>query len=185
MTNYKLVSFNLCPFVQRSVITLQEKNCPYDIEYIDLADRPDWFVRLSPFGKVPILLVDDQVLFESAVINEFIDETAHGPRLHPQDPLKRAQNRSWIEFGSALLVDSHRMMMAKDKETAQEGLQAIKQKLARVEKEIKGPFFNGDSFSLVDSSWAPALQRLSWCGQLHAPLQPFEKVPKVKAWTDA
>ena len=185
MANYKLVSFNLCPFVQRSVITLREKNCPYDIEYIDLADKPQWFVRLSPFGKVPILLVDGQVLFESAVINEFIDETAPGRRLHPQDAFARAQNRAWIEFGSALLMANHRTMMATNEKAMQEALQAVKQKLARVEKELKGPFFNGDNFSLVDSSWAPALQRLSWCEQLYPPLQPFDQSPKVKAWPNA
>ena len=53
--NYRLVSFNLCPFVQRSVITLNEKNAKYEIEYIDRANKPDWFLKISPLGLVPVL----------------------------------------------------------------------------------------------------------------------------------
>ncbi len=70
----ELISFNLCPFVQRSVITLNKKGIDYKITYIDLADKPDWFLALSPLGKVPVLKHGDEVLFESAVINEYLDE---------------------------------------------------------------------------------------------------------------
>ena len=89
MPHYKLISFKLCPFVQRSIITLLEKGVGYEIEHIDLSNKPQWFLDISPFGKVPVLVVDDDVvLFESAVINEFLDETAPGRRLHPDDPLR-------------------------------------------------------------------------------------------------
>ncbi len=59
MADYKLVSFDVCPFVQRSIITLEEKKVPYDIEYIELGDPPGWFQEASPLGKVPILFVGD------------------------------------------------------------------------------------------------------------------------------
>ena len=79
MPNFRLISFALCPYVQRCVMTLREKEVAYDIDYIDLSDRPDWFVELSPLGKVPVLEVtrDDGskvVLFESVVINEYLDD---------------------------------------------------------------------------------------------------------------
>ena len=68
---YQLISFVLCPYVQRSVITLKEKQVPFTITYIDLQNPPDWFLAISPMGKVPVLrMAQDQVLFESAVINE-------------------------------------------------------------------------------------------------------------------
>ena len=70
----ELISFKLCPFVQRSVIVLLEKEAPFDITYIDLSNPPDWFKAISPMGKVPVLKVDDTVLFESAVIMEYLDE---------------------------------------------------------------------------------------------------------------
>ncbi|MGD8908674.1 MAG: glutathione S-transferase N-terminal domain-containing protein [Chromatiales bacterium] len=70
----KLVSFKLCPFVQRAVITLEEKGVVYDLEYIELDDPPAWFKARSPFGKVPLLLIGEEVLFESAVILDYLDE---------------------------------------------------------------------------------------------------------------
>ena len=86
MPDYKLVSFDVCPFVQRSMITLEERGVPYEIEYIELADPPEWFTKLSPLNKVPILITNGEVIFESAVINEFIDETAPGKRMLPDAP---------------------------------------------------------------------------------------------------
>ena len=93
----KLVSFKACPFVQRVAITLQYKGIDYDIEYIDLGSPPEWFLAISPLKKVPLLIVDGTVIFESVVINEYIDEV-YPPKLHPEDSLMKAINRSWIEF---------------------------------------------------------------------------------------
>ena len=87
----ELISFKLCPFVQRSVITLLYRDVPHRTTYIDLDEPPVWFAKISPFGKVPVLRVDgDSVLFESAVINEFIDEASPGS-MQPEDPLRRTQ----------------------------------------------------------------------------------------------
>ncbi len=89
---YKLVSFDVCPYVQRSVITLQEKGVPYEIEYIDLNNKPEWFMQLSPLGKVPILIVEDTVIFESSTINEYLDEIAPGRKLQPSEPLLQRES---------------------------------------------------------------------------------------------
>ena len=97
-----LVSHALCPYVQRAAIVLAEKGVPFERHDIDLADKPDWFNKISPLGKTPVLLVGDEAIFESAVICEYLEETAL-PHLHPTNALQRAQHRSWIEFGSALL----------------------------------------------------------------------------------
>ena len=105
----RLISFKTCPFVQRAVITL-------DITYVDLADPPDWFVQLSPLQKVPVLEVDGEVLFESAVINEYLDDITGG-ELQPREPLQRARNRAWIEFASDMLGNLYMMKMSKDAES--------------------------------------------------------------------
>ena len=97
-----LVSHKLCPYVQRAAIVLAEKGMAFERIDIDLARKPDWFAEVSPLGKTPVLLVDGEPIFESAVICEYLDETA-SPRLHPQDALERARHRGWMEFGSALL----------------------------------------------------------------------------------
>src|SRR5665647_61511 len=96
----KLISHKLCPYVQRAVIALTEKGVPFERVDIDLADKPDWFLGISPLGKTPVLLVGEVPIFESAVILEYLEETQPGP-LHPADPLRRAEHRGWIEFGSA------------------------------------------------------------------------------------
>src|SRR5881394_2023473 len=89
-----LVSFDLCPYVQRAAIVLAEKGLPFERIDVDLANKPAWFKAISPLGKVPLLKVGDEVLFESAVIVEYLEETLD-PALHPADPLGRARHRGW------------------------------------------------------------------------------------------
>src|SRR5437588_10076308 len=101
-TPLKLISHKLCPYVQRAVIALSEKGVAFTRIDIDLANKPDWFLRISPLGKTPVLLVDETAIFESAVIVEYLEETQPNP-LHPRDPLQRAEHRGWIEFGSTVL----------------------------------------------------------------------------------
>src|SRR5882724_6238219 len=93
----KLISHKLCPYVQRAVIALTEKGVAFERIDIDLANKPDWFLKVSPLGKTPVLGVGDTAIFESAVILEYLEETQQTP-LHPADPLDRAEHRAWIEF---------------------------------------------------------------------------------------
>ena len=182
---YQLISFVLCPFVQRSVITLKEKRVPFEITYIDLQNPPEWFPAISPMGKVPVLRVDqDRVLFESAVINEYLDET-NPPPLHPQDPWRRAHNRAWIEFGSNLIGRQYRMLMAPDEDGFIQERDGLLADLRYVEQQLgEGPFFNGAAFSLTDTAYAPLLMRLDLIERRH-PQGLFAQTPKVGAWRDA
>ena len=96
---FRLISFKLCPFVQRSAITLLYRKIPYEITYINLDEPPEWFKEISPLGKVPILSVDDTPLFESAVINEYINDLTGGDLL-PNDILQKALCRGYIELAT-------------------------------------------------------------------------------------
>jgi glutathione S-transferase len=180
MTKPELISFKLCPYVQRSVITLKEKGIDFDITYIDLKNPPAWFTEISPLGKVPCLKVGQDTLFESAVINEYLDEI-NPPSLHPLDPLKKAHNRAWIEFGSTMLVNQYMVSMSDNKSVVEENIQEIKDKLTRLEDQVSEPFFNGESFSLIDTSFAPLFMRLNllenWGGVMF-----YENCPKVEQW---
>src|SRR3954471_2724596 len=100
---FKLVSFPICPYVQRAVITLKFKKVPFEIEYIDLKNKPEWFLKLSPLGKVPILIIDNgkEVIFESTVINELLDEVTP-PATLSKDPVIKAKERAWIIFADTL-----------------------------------------------------------------------------------
>lgn len=180
----ELISFKLCPFVQRAAIVLLEKGCDFDVTYIDLADKPDWFLEISPMGKVPVLRVDDEVLFESAVIAEYLDET-FPPRLHPEDPLQRARNRAWIEFSSEMLMDHFRMLKAADREDFDSRRMRLTEKLDTLERNLgTGPFFNGDNFSLADAAFAPGFMRLAETQRLH-PLALLNEFPAIGRWSEA
>lgn len=178
-----LISFKTCPFVQRAVITLKHKNIDFDITYIDLADPPDWFLELSPLGKVPVLKVDDEVLFESAVINEYLDEITGGD-LQPRDPLARAKNRAWIEFASNMIGNLYMMKMSKDEENYNKYRAALVGQLHRVEKRLgDGPWFNGEDFSLADTAFAPLFRQNSVANNQLSVIDPAT-MPRVNAWAE-
>ena len=178
----KLISFKICPFVQRAVITLLHKKMPFEIDYIDLGSPPQWFESMSPFGKVPLLQVDDKhTIFESAIIDEFLDEICPG-NLLPKDPVQRALDRSWIDFGSSLILDFSAMIHSGDAES-------YDKKRAQVHKEFDwlenmlgdGPFFNGGEFSLVDIAYAPLFMRTNILN-LADDLYPEDKYPRISQW---
>ncbi|MDO8980739.1 MAG: glutathione S-transferase family protein [Afipia sp.] len=154
----KLISHKLCPYVQRAVISLTEKGVPFERIDIDLDNKPDWFLKISPLGKVPVLQVGDKVVFESAVILEYLEETQPKP-LHPKDPLTRAEHRAWIEFGSAVLADIWGLETAIDEATFNVKVKQAADKFARLESRlVAGPWFDGDQFSLVDAVFAPVFR---------------------------
>jgi glutathione S-transferase len=153
----KLVSHKLCPYVQRAVIALTEKGVPFERIDIDLANKPDWFLKISPLGKTPVLLVGDHAIFESAVILEYLEETEARP-LHPADPLRRAEHRAFIEFGSAVLNDIAGLYSAPNEATFKTKTTQLEGRFARLESRLIGPWFDGESFSLVDAVFGPVFR---------------------------
>lgn len=153
-----LISHLLCPYVQRAAISLTEKGVAFERTNIDLANKPDWFLAISPLGKTPVLLVDDVPIFESAVILEYLEETQPGP-LHPQDPLERARHRAWIEFGSAILNDIAGLYSAADDQALHAKVAALRAKFTRLNGELsEGPYFAGYRFTLVDVVFGPVFR---------------------------
>ncbi|MBP0580785.1 glutathione S-transferase family protein [Labrys sp. LIt4] len=185
-----LVSYHLCPYVQRAAIALMEKGAPFERRFIDLAAKPGWFTALSPLGKVPLLLVEQAgqqqaVLFESSVICEFVEETVQGPELHPADPLVRARHRAWMEFGSAILADLWRLETAPDAAGFEQARAKMADKFARVEEVLgTGPYFAGEAFSLVDAVYAPIFRYFDLFDTL-ADTGLFAGLPRVQAWRQA
>lgn len=183
----KLISFDLCPFVQRSVITLLEKGMVFELTYLtldELKNPPAWFNEISPFGKVPVLRVDNTTLFESAVIMEYLDEISP-PSLHPADPLDKALNRAWMSFGEELLFSQYRYATAPDEAVFTENQQQVEDGLQRLEGVVAGePFFNGANFCLIDAAYASFFMRLDILEeQCHSGF--YEDKPKISAWASA
>ncbi len=180
----RLISFKLCPYVQKAVLTLLHKGIDFDIEYIDLMNPPEWFKEISPLGKVPVVQVGDQIIFESSVIIEYLDE-AYGEPLHPSDLVLKAQNRSWMEFGNECLMNAFNLIMTPDEDGFNEQVEAMLGKLDRIESVLgNNAFFNGDSISLVDLSFAPLFQRLSFLEPYIPQLKDASRHPKLTKWAD-
>ena len=153
-----LISHKLCPYVQRAVIALTEKGVPFERIDIDLGNKPDWFLAISPLGKTPVLQVGDRAIFESAVILEYLEETQPKP-LHPDDALTRAEHRAWIEFGSTVLNDITGFYAAQDEATFNARTAQLQQRFARLESRVAAsPWFDGESFSLVDAVFGPVFR---------------------------
>ncbi|MEM9456626.1 MAG: glutathione S-transferase family protein [Myxococcota bacterium] len=182
-----LISFNLCPFVQRAAVALREQGRAYDIEYIDLRDKPQWFLEISPSGKVPLLKVGDRVIFESNVILNYLDETTSGPRLFAEDPLERATERMWIEFISALMAKGWSLQAAPDEAKARELCADVRERLKRLTAVLPepGPLWGGERLTMVDVAVGPILQRFTWAETLEPTLGLFEGLPRLQAWRDA
>lgn len=179
----ELISFKLCPFVQRAIIVLKNKKIDFDITYIDIGNPPEWFKKLSPLGQVPILKVGDEVLFESSVIQEYVDEVTP-PSLHPTDPLIKAKNRAWMSFGGDILMLMHGLVAAKDEAGVTEKQDAIKQKLSQLEVVHSGlDFFNGDSFNVIDAAYAPMMMRLDFIKQ-DTGIDLLQDFPKLAKWSE-
>lgn len=180
----KLISHKLCPYVQRARIVLEEKSIAHEIEFIDLANKPRWFTDLSPLGKVPVLLVDGQVIFESAVIAEYLDEITGGS-LHPVDPLQRARNRAWIEFASKTLDSIAAFYGTASEADFRKSVDTLKARFRKLENALdEGPWFNGSHFSLVDAAFGPVFRYFDVIDQ-YADFDLFVETPRVRAWREA
>ena len=179
-----LVSHRLCPYVQRAAIVLAEKGLPFERRDIDLAAKPDWFLKVSPLGKTPVLLVGGEALFESAVICEYLDETAL-PRLHPANALQRARHRAWVEFGSALLNTIAAFYNAADEAALAARAGEIRARLLQLEAALgEGPYFAGPAFSLVDAAFGPVFRYFDTFDEI-ADFGFWPGLDKVARWRDA
>jgi glutathione S-transferase len=154
----RLISHKLCPYVQRAVIALTEKGVAFERVDVDLANKPEWFLKVSPLGKTPVLQVGNAAIFESAVILEYLEETEPRP-LHPADPLRRAEHRGWIEFGSTILNDIAGLYTAPDEAAFKAKAVQLEARFARLEARLLAlPWFDGEDFSLVDAVFGPVFR---------------------------
>lgn len=179
-----LVSHALCPYVQRAAIVLAEKGVPFQRRDIDLANKPPWFLRVSPLGKTPVLLVGEEAIFESAVICEYLEDTVL-PRLHPTDALHRARHRSWMEFGSATLNLIGAFYNAADETALLARVTDIRSRLAQLEGALgAGDFFAGNAFSIVDAVFGPVFRYFDVFDAIDE-FGFWDGLPKVQRWRRA
>ncbi|MFH0259864.1 glutathione S-transferase family protein [Vibrio barjaei] len=179
----KIVSFKICPFVQRVTAALEAKRIPYEIEYISLKDKPQWFLDISPNGQVPVMVTESgTALFESDAIIEYIEDE-YGPIEQGVSNEQRALDRAWSYLGSKHYLAQCGTMSSKDKETFEERAEKLIKAFQKAENQLSGntKFFKSDAFSNVDMAWLPLLHRAAIV-KAHSGYDFFCGLPKMQAW---
>ena len=163
----RLISAEVCPFAQRCRLALLEKELSFELVEINLDNKPDWFTNVSPYSKVPVLLHGDTAIYESTVINEYLDEIAPEPNLLPKSPQQRAEARIWIDFDNSRIVPIfYKVLLAQDDQTQTELKLRMIDALRRLEQagfpgRKMGPFWFGSKVSLVDIAMYPHFERFN------------------------
>ena len=159
----KIVSFNICPFVQRVTASLEAKKIPYKIEYINLSNKPDSFIEISPNGQVPLLIAENGVpLFESESIIEYIDDE-YGLFDDSKSNESKALDRAWSYLGVKNYLKQCGAMRSKNEEIFNNKMETLKKDFSKVEDKLSKQdlYFSGDEISNVDIAWLPLLYRIN------------------------
>jgi glutathione S-transferase len=171
-------------------IALSEKRIPWEPIHVNLLaseHKTPEFLALNPYGKVPVLLDEGAVIYESTVVNEYLEDRFPEPRLMPTDPLGRAEVRLWEDYGDNAFLGAAEGIFIHDKgwrtfepERLRQMRQQIRDVLARLEKHLEGKtFLTRDTFGLADICFAPRIMILD---QLEVPL-PSSHI-NVRAWIE-
>ncbi len=181
----ELVSFPSCPYGQRILITMLHNGNPHKLTLIQPGNLPAWFEQVSPLGTVPILRVKNkETIFESSVINDYLNQISDG-RLLPKDSLHRAICCCWIEFCSTCISNFMSMINAPTKIDFYKACDTLLNNLRILEQQVDkdGPYFTGDQFTLVDSTYAPLFLRMQHLAKIINFYEP-EELPKIKNWSE-
>jgi glutathione S-transferase len=167
MSQIQIYSAVLCPFAHRVRLTLQAKGVPFESIEIDPQNKPANFLEISPYGKVPVLKHGNNRVWESAIVNEYLEETFPDPPLLPIEPMQRAQARIWINFADTrLFATTGKLLYGRDsRPTAL--LTELIEHLRFMEHEGLGqtspstPYWLGTELSLVDLTFYPWFEQLA------------------------
>ena len=161
----KLYSAKGCPFARRTRLVLHEKGADFEAREVDLRNKSGEFLEASPTGRVPVIVVDGDSLYESNVVNQYLDEVYEEPRLMPEDPKARAYARIWMnradeDFYPQVFVSSMGRERGFAQERISEAEEKLKATLSRLEDRLEGSEYLADGFSLADIAHAGNFVRL-------------------------
>jgi RNA polymerase-associated protein len=159
-----LYSGTTCPFSHRCRIVLYEKGMDFQVIDVDLFAKPEEIAIINPYGRVPVLVERDLILYEPNIINEYIDERFPHPQLMPADPIMRARARQ-------LLITMEREVFAyieparEEQQARRRSRQQIRDRLTEMAPVfVKQKHMLGEEFSMLDVAIAPLLWRLDHYG---------------------
>ena len=168
-------------------MVLHEKDVDFETYEVDLANKSEEFLKASPTGKVPVVVVDDDSIYESNVVNQYLDEVADGPGLMPEDPKRRAYARIWMSFADtdffpAVFVASVGRERGFSEERISEAFEKLEVALGKLEERLEGRDYLAGEFSLADVAHAGnfvRLRELEERGEIS-----LDEYPNVAAWME-
>jgi RNA polymerase-associated protein len=186
-----LYSGTTCPFSQRCRLVLFEKGMDFEVRDVDLFNKPEDISTMNPYGQVPILVERELILYESNIINEYIDERFPHPQLMPADPLMRARARLMLfNFEKDLFVHVHVLESERAKSNDKSHAEIRDRLTTLAPLFLKNKYMLGDEFSMLDVAVAPLLWRLDHYGielsKTAAPLMKYaERIFSRPAYIEA
>jgi len=186
----KLYDRHTSPNCQRTRVVLYEKNLPYETIPVDLVKKeqkkPE-FLKMNPYGKVPVLVDGDTILYESCIINEYLEDKYPNPPLLPKDPGHRAKIRIAIDYGVNGTYPSYEKLRnemlkpetERDGTVITESTAELRNLLQRFEDDLKGKDYLAGEFSLLDAAVIPRFLRLAAWGAITA-----SELPRLSDWLD-
>jgi len=166
MSKLRLIQSEVCPYAQRTHMCLLEKSLDFEVIEIDLGSKPAWFEEISTYSKVPVRQHDDLKLYESSIINEYLEYRYPEPALLPEQPAERAFARIWIDFDNVKFVPTfYRVLLEQEPVRQQQLTDDVIAQLMLLESDglrdkRDGPFWFGRKISLVDIAIYPHFERL-------------------------
>jgi glutathione S-transferase len=166
-------------------MVLHEKDVDFETYEVDLSNKSEEFLSASPTGKVPVIVVDGDSIYESNVVNQYLDEVANGPGLMPEDPRRRAHARIWMAFADtdffpAVFVASVGRERGFSEDRISEAWEKLEVALGKLEDRLEGRDYLADEFSLADVAHAGnfvRLRELEERGEVS-----LERYPNVAGW---
>jgi glutathione S-transferase len=171
----------------RTRMVLHEKGVDFDVYEVDLSNKSEEFLSVSPYGKVPVLRVNETSLYESNIVNEYLDEVFESLRLMPESPEARALTRSWMAFADDYFFPSvFRVRMGPQRGLTEEQIREAKEKLhdtlSRLERQLEGKEYLIGEYTLADIAHAGNFHRLRELAESGD--VPLHKYPTLVAWME-
>jgi glutathione S-transferase len=171
----------------RTRMVLHEKGIGFEVREVDLSNKSEEFLSVSPYGKVPVLRVNGTTLYESNIVNEYLDEVYDSPKLMPENPEERALVRSWMAFADDYFFPSvYRVRMGLQRGYSEDEIQEAKGKLydalSRLEHQLEGGEYVVGEYSLADIAHAGNFHRLGVLA--NSGEVSLEKYPDVMVWIE-
>ena len=187
----ELFTARVCPYAHRTRLVLLEKGLDFEHIEIDFKNKSERFLEVSPYGKVPALVHNGQTIYESRIINEYLDEVFPDPPMMPEDPVLKAKVRIWNHYCDEYYTsDQYALMKSKEPDSHGELLAKVHERMRFVETEGlaklqgDGPYWLGAEISLIDVAWYPYFERLPAWTHYRGLSIPAD-CPRLAAWAKA